>query len=107
MRTLKYRKSYRVTQTSIHKGESLNTPEPCYYERFLVLETKYGLVTAVDFDWQTNTGKIFMTDFATIINGIKYSATLDEGKLSDRQLKWLATHFAKTIHEKIKSNSNE
>lgn len=97
MRVLKYDSPRPVKNTSIHEGKSLQCPDINHYNRFSTVETAFGLVTVIDFKWQHNNGFYIWTEFATIINGIKYSAVINEGKLSDRQIKWLSTHFIKNI----------
>lgn len=97
MRDLRYSEPYKLTQIKIEDGKRLCNPAPEYYSRFSVVYTRYGVVTVLEFDWKTNFGQDRFTEFRTIHNGLLYSATLNEGKLSDRNVRWLSTHFAKTI----------
>lgn len=85
----------------IHEGKSFNNPEQQYYEKFSTVYTAFGLVTVLQFNWQTNSGKMIYSEFGTVINGMKYTATLKEAVLSDRQIKWLATYFIKKINSAV------
>lgn len=95
MRELKFKNPIAVKQTTIHQGESFEHPAPDYYSRFLTVYTKYGIVTVLDFDWKTNSGNSSWTEFRTIIDGEMWNAELPETRLSDLQIKWMATHFIK------------
>ena len=97
MRVLKYNKPYRVNKTTIEDGRRLDNPAPQYYHRLSTIITKNGIVTASEMDWADNYGKSFFTLFSTVMNGYKYTAWLDEAKLSERNLKWMATHFIRNI----------
>lgn len=97
MRDLIYKEPRKLTQVTIEDGKRLDNPAPEYYSRFSVLYTKYGVVTVLEFDWKTNFGQSRFAEFRTMHNGLLYSADLNEVRLNDRCLRWMATHFAKTI----------
>lgn len=100
MRDLKYRPPSKVYHGRIEDGKRLDCPGDGYFSKFTVVYTKYGIVTVLEFDWKTNSGQIFFTEFNTIMNQMMYSAKLNEVRLSDRNIKWLSTHFIKNIIEK-------
>jgi hypothetical protein len=97
MRTLRFNKPYKSYTTRIEDGKRLDNPDSTHYGRFSTIMTKYGIVTASELNWAHNNGRSYFTVFSTIKNGLNYSAWLDEAELSDRQLKWMATHFIKKI----------
>ena len=97
MRELKYNKPYKIYTSKIEDGKLLDNPNSTHYGRFSTITTKYGIVTASELNWQHNNGRSFFTLFTTAINGLSYSAWLEEAELSDRCLKWMATHFIKNI----------
>lgn len=99
MRTINYRSPYKVKRTLIHEGKVIYDKQQIYYSRFSTVITKMGICTVIDFDWQTNNGKIFYTWLETVKDGFIYSATVDEGRLKERQIKWLATHFMNHVHK--------
>ena len=92
MRELKFNKPYKIHKTTVDE-KSLNFPEAEYYGRFSTIITKSGIVTASELNWKHNNGRSFFTLFTTVLDGFNYSAWLDEAKLSDRQLKWMASYF--------------
>jgi hypothetical protein len=98
MRDLKYKEPSKVLAGKIEDGKRLHGDGETHYSRFSVVYTKYGIVTVLEFDWETNLGRDRFTEFNTVFNGLKFSADLNEQHLTDRQLRWLATHFAKTVH---------
>lgn len=100
MRTLKFHEPTKVTYTGLTK-EYINTPEPGYYESSRAVFTKYGIVVCESMNWPHNLGVSRFTVFSMILNGVRYSATLEEGEISDRCAKWMSTHFAKKIHDQI------
>lgn len=100
MRRLIYDTPRKMIKSSICKANSLQNPDANHYSRFVTVETFLGYVLVLDFDWQHNFGKHMWTEFSIIIQGVKYSALVKEGKLSDRQIKWLATNFANNISGK-------
>ena len=77
--------------------EYLNNPDPQYYERRTICETRLGYVSVEELDWAHNLGKNFFTYFKIIIDKIEYSAFLEEARLSDIQRRWLATNFVNQI----------
>lgn len=98
MRELRFNKPYKIHTSRIEDGKRLDNPDSTHYGRFSTITTKYGIVTASELNWQHNNGRSFFTLFTTVINGFSYSAWLDEAELSDRCLKWMATHFIKKIN---------
>lgn len=102
MRELKYNKPYKIYRASIQDGKSLQNPDSTHYCRFSTITTKYGIVTASEMNWATNSGRSFFTLFSTVLNSLCYSAWLEEAQLSDRNLKWMATHFVRGIHGVMK-----
>lgn len=97
MRTLRFNSLYKIYTSKIEDGKRLDNPDSTHYGRFSTITTKYGIVTASELNWQHNNGRSYFTLFSTVRNGLNYSAWLDEAQLSDRQLKWMATHFIKKI----------
>ncbi len=97
MRELRYNQPYKIHNTRIEDGKRLHNPDSTHYCRFSTIKTKYGIVTASELNWEHNSGRSFFTLFTTVINGLSYSAWLDEAELSDRCLKWMATHFIKKL----------
>ncbi len=102
MRYLQYKERRPVKGSSIQYGKRLDAPADAYYSRFSVVETEYGLVTVIEMNWATNTGKIIFTIFSTVVAGYKYEAELNDARLSERNLKWLSTHFIKTVISRLK-----
>lgn len=95
MRKLTFRRPYKVTGTRISE-EYLNEPGQ-NYERHLSVATKFGVVMVSEIKWEGNSSWFCCTHFSTVFNGLYYSATLDEAKLTDIRIKWLSTNFIKTI----------
>lgn len=103
MRTLEFREPSKVTSTSVHK-EYWRHLSRNNFERSQWVITKYGIVALSELDWETNTGQDTFTYFQTIINGYSYTAFLNQSKLSDRQIKWMSTHFMKQVSMRSKLN---
>ncbi len=103
MRFFKFDAPYKVTN-SILKREYLNNPQECYYERSSAVITKHGIVIVDEMKWQHNSGWTNFSIFTTVIDGIRYTATLKEGKTTERQIKWRATNFIKTVIKRIKDD---
>jgi hypothetical protein len=99
MRTLKFNNPIKITGTTINPIY-LNSPKECYFERGSSVVTKYGIVVVSELNWRHNFGRHNFSVFATVLDGFTHSATLEEGKLSDRQIKWMATNFIKTVLSK-------
>lgn len=97
MRELKYKDPVKLRSSRIENGKRLYDSEGKYYNRFSTVYTKHGIVTVLEFNWQTNSGKIIFTEFNTVFNGLIYSADIEEARLSEIKIKWLSTHFIKTI----------
>lgn len=96
MRELQYKPPFKVKSTRIESGERLFDKEnKRYYSKWSTVETKLGVVTVLEFKWETNKGVDRFSVFSTVLIGWKFTAYLDEVGLSDRNLKWLSTHFIK------------
>lgn len=97
MKDLIFKHPIKIKQTTIYKGESLDNPNPVSYCRFCTVFTQLGIVTVLDFEWKNNFGVDKWTEFSTILDGEIWRAELKEGKLNDFRIKWMATHFIKTV----------
>lgn len=100
MRKFKFNTPSKVTATILER-EYKNNPAECYYERSCSVITKYGIVVVDQMRWEHNFGYHDFSIFTTVINGVRYTATLKEGKISDREIKWKATNFIKTVLKRI------
>lgn len=98
MRNLQYKESYKLQHSLIEKGIYLYENKPLYFEKVSTVFTKYGIAVIYECDWATNSLPVKMMVFKTVLGGKVYSAELNEQRLSERQLKWLATNFMKTIY---------
>lgn len=97
MRGLKFNEPRPLRQTTIHNGKYLYEKPGMYFEKHSTVYTKFGMVTVLQMDWRTNFEPFKITVFETIVNGFIHSAELNEQRLNDRCLKWMATHFIKNI----------
>lgn len=101
MRDLKFREKYKLRRTQIEMGKYLHDTDKKYYEKVSTVFTNKGIVVVIEWDWETNSKPIRFTCFKTLINGWIYEADLNEKRLSEMQIKWLATHFINTIFKAL------
>lgn len=100
MKILKYRLPFRVATSSVYKATYAHDISKYEYEKHSAVITKNGVVVVTELCWDHNNGVDEFSYFNTTINGISYSAFLDEARLSERQLRWLATNFINNIINK-------
>lgn len=98
MRQLRFNKPYKILSTRIDDGKRLDVPDLAHYGRFSTIITKHGIVMASELDWPHNNGRSYFTLFATVKDGMIHSAWLNEARLSDRNLKWMATNFINKLN---------
>jgi hypothetical protein len=98
VRTLEYRKPYKVKRTKLGVAEMVHQPADHCLEKSSCCITKLGIVMIFEMSWKHNHGRDYFTLFQTVLNGMIYSAYLSEANLSDFQAKWMATHFIKNIN---------
>lgn len=96
MRELKFDTPIKIKKTEVKK-ENIYSPAPVNYSRCLSVLTTFGIVIVEELKWETNFGFDEFTILSTMIGDMRYSAQLNEAKLSDRQIKWLATNFIKRV----------
>lgn len=100
MRQLEYHIPIKLVRTRIEDGKRVDGNGKEYYTRFSIITTRKGFVAVLEWNWQTNHGKIYHTEFSAVVNGWKYSARLNEANLSERQLKWMGSYFINNIYKK-------
>jgi hypothetical protein len=96
---MKFDTPYKITKTGLHR-EYVNIPDAVSFERASSVVTKHGIVLVYEINWETNTTPHVFTIFTIVINGLKYSASIEKAPLTDRSRKWWATHFIKKLISK-------
>lgn len=98
LRDLKYDKPQRMTHSSLSTDHASQFPEGSCDKSLSVLNP-LGVVVVYSINWKTNSLPQRFTVFTTIKDGLLYRAWLNDGVISDKCIKWLVTHFLKTINK--------
>jgi hypothetical protein len=96
---LYWRKPQRIYNTELH----FNLPNPdkntINYERSISVITKKGIVYIVDIEWQTNSGTDSFMVLYAVKDGYIHSASINQGRRSDRMIKYLSSKFINLVHK--------